>query len=120
MRKIGHSWTSTQEPLGMLGYPWLSGMSRMVDNGTKKGIIERTGHVRVKKKILSLKRDSSPCLPYRIIRTAFLRKKKKTKSKEKSARTSRPVWVGWELYELGKAMKDMNSLGQHINQVHRR
>lgn len=117
MRKIGHSWTSTQEPLGMLGYPWLSGMSRMVDNGTKKGIIERTGHVRVKKKILSLKTDSSPCLPYRIIRTAFLRKKE---NKEKSVRTSRLVLVGWKLYELGKAMKDMNSLGQHINQVHRR
>lgn len=96
MRKIGHSWTSTQEPLGMLGYPWLSGMSRMVDNGTKKGIIERTGHVRVKKKkILSLKRDSSPCLPYWIIRTAFLRKKKK-KQKTKKSQQGPHDWYGWD------------------------
>lgn len=79
----------------MLGYPWLSGMSRMVDNGTKKGIIERTGHVRVKKKILSLKRDSSPCLPYRIIRTAFLRKKKK-KQKAKKSQQGPHDRYGWD------------------------
>lgn len=49
----------------MLGYPWLSGMSRMVDNGTKKGIIERTGHVRVKKKntVFKDRQQSVPALP---------------------------------------------------------
>lgn len=101
----------------------------MVDNGTRKGIIERLllnkeRHVCVKssknlkKKILLLKRDSSSlCLPFQIIQDCI---PEKEKNEEKSERTSRLVWVGWELYEIGKAMKDMNSLGQHINQVHRR
>lgn len=64
---------------------------------------------------MSLKRDRSLHPPFQVIQVH-----EKEKKKVNSARTSRLEWVRCDLYELGKAMEDMNSLVQNINEVHRR
>lgn len=64
---------------------------------------------------MSLKRDRSLHRAFQVIQVH-----EKEKKKVNSARTSILVWVRCDLCELGKAMEDMNSLVQNINEVHRR